>query len=176
MGSSDLSESCSLELRREQSCFLKEYVCEVNESIIISQPGVKSNGDLLERDDLSDFTHTQSNYMEREVESPVKKLKKRYGESLLHPYDKETIVSNSFTSRSQDGTPIVDESVIIEHEIESKFRPVKGKEVKGPEFRMFLAVESIAQLLVTIKEFPISSIHRINQELSVYREVESRHL
>ena len=34
---------------------------------------------------------------------------------------------------------------------------------------MFLAVENSAKVIVNIKQFPISNIYKINQELSVYR-------
>jgi predicted RNA-binding protein with RPS1 domain len=37
---------------------------------------------------------------------------------------------------------------------------------------MFLAVEEGASLLVSIKEIPLEWMERINEELSVYRNVE----
>lgn len=50
----DFSHSCSLELKREESSYLKEYVVDVNESIEIITPVygknlkvVRSNNDLL---------------------------------------------------------------------------------------------------------------------------------
>jgi len=38
---------------------------------------------------------------------------------------------------------------------------------------MFLAVENSTKLIVNIKQFPINNILKINQELSVYREMEA---
>lgn len=138
-------------MKREQSFCLNEYACDVNESIIISRPTdgkalkiVKSNNDLLSKEDISDdFKQNQSNIIEGSADSPVKKLKKRYGSNLLHPYDKDTIISKSFYSKSQEDSnlrEIIDESIIIEHEIDNKFTPIKGKEINKPEYRMFLAV------------------------------------
>jgi predicted RNA-binding protein with RPS1 domain len=37
---------------------------------------------------------------------------------------------------------------------------------------MFLALEKGASLLVSIKEIPLERVERINEELSVYREVD----
>ena len=37
---------------------------------------------------------------------------------------------------------------------------------------MFLAVEGTANLLVALKEVPTHSIHQINKELSLYRDIE----
>ena len=60
---------------------------------------MKSNNDLLHKHSPQDFKPSLSNIIDRE-DSPVKRLKKRYGENLLNPYDKETIVSKSFVSKS----------------------------------------------------------------------------
>jgi hypothetical protein len=90
----------------------------------------RSNSDLHDLSAISDIKHNQSNILEREVDSPVKKLKKRYGESLIHPYDKDTLVSKSFCSKSRDPScykEIIDESFLIEHEIKSNFIPLKGR-------------------------------------------------
>lgn len=54
----------------------------------------------------------------------MRRLKKKYGDNLLNIYDKETIVSKSLTSKSaasksncHEKIHIIDESIIINHEI-----------------------------------------------------------
>jgi hypothetical protein len=107
-GYSDFSQSCSLELKKEES-FLKEYANDVSQSIILrpaekEMKYVRSNYDLLCVDAATqDFKPTQSNILERDCDSPVRRLKKKYGENLLNIYDKETIFSKSFTSKSNQG-------------------------------------------------------------------------
>ena len=143
---------------------------------------MRSNYDLLNKDSRCsqhEFKPTQSNIIERERESPVRRLKKKYGDNLLNIYDKETIVSKSLTSKSaasksncREKVQVIDESIIINHEIEDKFRPLNGKVVNRDSFRMFQAREEGTNILVSIKEIPIDRIERINQELSVYREIE----
>jgi hypothetical protein len=138
---------------------------------------VRSNYDLLNKDSRlsqQDFKPTQSNIIERDRESPVRRLKKKYGDNLLNIYDKETIVSKSITSKSnheREKIHIIDESIIIRHEIEDKFKPLNGKIISKQYFKMFLALEEQANMLVSIKEIPIDRIERINEELSVYREI-----
>lgn len=79
---------------------------------------VKSNYDLFQNDECEDLIEVHSIIIGRGRDSPVQKLKKRYGDSLLHPNDKDTIESKSFISRSHNGSrinEIIDESYIIEH-------------------------------------------------------------
>jgi hypothetical protein len=158
----EFSQTCSLELKKEGSSFLRDLVQEVGESVILGKvipekemKIVKSNNDLLykhSRMDSQDFKPTLSNVIEREAESPVKRLQKRYGQNLLHPYDKETIVSKSFTSRqSCRGKPIIDESLIIEHEITTKFQPLGRSAVSKPFYRLLLARETSTGMLVATK-------------------------
>ena len=127
---------------------MKDYVCEVNESIIMEKEEkklkeVKSNNDFFQNEDNSDFSEAHSIIIGKGRDSPIQKLKKRYGDNLLHPYDKDTILSKSFVSRSHNETKsnhIIDESYIIEHQIYNEFSVVKGSEVNRENFRMFLAV------------------------------------
>jgi hypothetical protein len=131
---SDFSHSCSLELKKEDS-FLREYANDVSQSIILrpnekEMKNVRSNYDLLCQDILPhEFKPTQSNIIERDCDSPVRRLKKKYGENLLNIYDKDTIVSKSITSKSNQGekVQIIDESIIIRHSIEDRFQPIPGR-------------------------------------------------
>jgi hypothetical protein len=115
-----------LELKKDESCFLKDYVCEVGESVIMEKSNdkrlnlVKSNYDLFRNDECEDLIEVHSIMIGKGRDSPVQKLKKRYGEGLLHPNDKDTIESKSYISRSHNDSitnEIIDESYIIEHEI-----------------------------------------------------------
>lgn len=177
-GCSEFSQSCSLELKKEES-FLKEYANDVSQSIIL-RPGekemkyVRSNYDLL-CVEAQEFKPTQSNILERECDSPVRRLKKKYGENLLNIYDKETIVSKSITSKSNRGekTPVIDESIIIRHSVEDRFRPV-GRASAREHYRMFLAVEEEVGVAVAIKEVTADRMHGLSRELAVYREIEER--
>jgi hypothetical protein len=79
----------------------------------------RSNLDLIKLGNQEDFKPTQSNILERQ-DSPVRRLKNKYGGSLLNIYDKETIVSKSNTSRSLLGVEVVeiiDESIIIRRDL-----------------------------------------------------------
>lgn len=146
-GYSDFSHSCSLELKREES-FLREYANEVTESIILragekEMKYVRSNYDLLQEAPPGEFKPTQSNIIERDCDSPVRRLRKKYGDNLLNIYDKDTIVSKSIASRSNQGdrNPIIDESIIIRHSVEDRFRPLPNRILSKPHYRMFLALD-----------------------------------
>lgn len=120
----DFSQTCSLELKKEESCLLNDYACDVNESIILNKSGidkklkeVKSNYDLFRRgEEEEDISQVHSIIIGQGRDSPVQKLKKRFGDNLLHPYDRETIESKSFISRSHNESKanhVIDESYII---------------------------------------------------------------
>lgn len=47
--------------------------------------------------------------------------------------------------------------------------PIKGSEINRDSFRMFLAIEGSARMMVAIKELPNSCINQVNKELSIYR-------
>lgn len=81
------------------------------------------------------------------------RLKRKYGENILSPYDKETIVSKSFASY-REYNHVIDESSLIEHEINDKFTPI-GNKINKSEFKVFLAVEEGTRMLVTVKEIPM---------------------
>lgn len=138
---------------------------------------VRSNYDLLCQDALpQEFKPTQSNIIERDCDSPVRRLKKKYGENLLNIYDKETIVSKSFASKSNHGEKIhiIDESIIIRHSIEDRFQPISGRIIAKEHYRMFLAIEEQANMVVSIKEVTADRLHGLSQELAVYREIEDK--
>jgi hypothetical protein len=71
-------------LKKEES-FLKEYANDVSQSIILrpaekEMKYVRSNYDLLCVDTLpQEFKPTQSNILERDCDSPLRRLKKKYG-------------------------------------------------------------------------------------------------
>lgn len=77
---------------------MKEYANDVSQSIILGKiipekemKNVRSNYDLLNKDSRisqHEFKPTQSNIIERDRESPVRRLKKKYGDNLLNIYDK----------------------------------------------------------------------------------------
>jgi hypothetical protein len=88
---------------------------------------VRSNYDLLCVDSNSqEFKPTQSNILERDCDSPLRRLKKKHCQNLLNIYDKDTIVSKSIGSKSNQGEKvhIIDESIIIRHSVEDRFKPL----------------------------------------------------
>lgn len=69
--------------------------------------------------------------------------------------------------------PIIDESIIIRHSIEDRFRPLSRVTVKD-HYRMFIAIEEQIGMTVVIKEVTGDRVDGLSQELSVYREMEER--
>ena len=62
---------------------------------------VQSNYDLLSESSQlseSELKPTYSGMLEPKYQSPVDRLKRKYGDNMLSPYDKETIISRSFVS------------------------------------------------------------------------------
>ena len=107
----EFTHSASLELTREGGR-LGEYANDAGDSIILGRSdgeskemkNVKSNYDLLiggSQVSESDLRPTYSGIMESKCESPVSRLKRKYGANMLSPYDKETIVSKSFASHER---------------------------------------------------------------------------
>ena len=100
-----LQHTNSLELKRES---LGAYAEDAGDSIILQRhlisremKNVQSNYDLLMSGSQlseSEVRPTYSGILDK-CESPVRRLKRKYGENMLSPYDKETIESRSFVSQ-----------------------------------------------------------------------------
>jgi hypothetical protein len=104
------------------------------------------------------------------MNSPLKKIKKRYGNELLNLYDKDTIVSKSMESRvSSQPRQIIDESILIEHEIGNRFVAVVGSAHQHEQNRMQLVRETATGIVVSTKEVDLNRLHQVNHELNIYR-------
>lgn len=66
--------------------------------------------------------------------------------------------------------PIIDESIIIRHSVEDRFRPLSRVTVKD-HYRMFTAIEEQIGMAVAIKEVTGDRVNGLSQELAVYREM-----
>ena len=179
----ELPASASMELKREQPS-LGAYAEDAGDSIIFAKPvisremkNVQSNYDLLlDTSQLSEseFKPTYSGMLDAKCESPVDRLKRKYGDNMLSPYDKETIVSKSFVSHERENVPVIDESVILTREIENKFAPVEGHSIETEDYRLFLGVEQHLGLLCSVKDIPIDRVDAIHEEMALHRDLEAK--
>lgn len=156
---------------------MREYANEVNQSIILrgsekEMKYVRSNYDLMQEGSEADFKSTQSNIIDRDCDSPVRRLKKKYGDNLLNIYDKDTIVSKSIASKSNQGekrSPVIDESIIIRHSVEERFMKLPSRVLSKSNYHISLAVDEQTGMLVSLKEVSADRMNSLTQELSVYR-------